>query len=321
MSTPIQITIVGTGCIGTSIGLALHQTELEQPVVIVGHDKEPAHVRAAKRLEAIDKSDWNLIGACEKADIIILAIPMDGMENTLQALAPHLKQGCVVTDTASLKESVIAWADASLPETVSFVGGNPVVRPTGSGPEAAEAGLFKDSIYCITPSPNTNPDAVSLISSLAALLGASPYYLDPAEHDGLIAGVEQLPQALALALVSHITQQASWREMGKLAGGSFEQVSALIDQNPDALSHLLLANQKNLVRWLDTYADALQSVRELIVEGEHESLAQFIDRPVVARRDWLTNRQRGFDQPQLAPDVERPNFFRQFFLGGWRRRE
>jgi prephenate dehydrogenase len=312
-----QITIVGTGCIGTSIGLALRQTQ--QPFYIVGHDKELNHANAARRLQAIDKTDWNLINACEQADVVILAIPMSGVEETLRALAPHLKQGCVVADTASLKQPVMHWAQALLPKTVSFVGGNPVVVSDGSGPDAADADLFRGNLYCITPASDVHPDAVGLISDLVTLLGGQPYYLDAAEHDGLIAAMEHLPQALGLALASSTMHAATWREMRKLAGGGFERISALIGEDPDALSSLLLANQDNLVRWLDAYAASLSTVRDLVAQGEHEPLAQFIDQAVVARKQWLQDRRDQYSEIK-APEVERTSLVRQLFIGGRRTR-
>ncbi len=318
MAEQVQITIVGTGCIGTSIGLALRQSK--QPIFVVGHDKKPDHTGAARRMKAIDKADWNLISACENADLVILAIPMSGIEETLRALAPHLKEGSVVTDTASLKEQVVEWAEALLPQTVNFVGGNPVVTPTGSGPDAASADLFRDSLYCITPSPSAHPDAVRLVSSLVALLGGYPYYLDAAEHDGLMAGVEHLPQAMALALITGTTGETGWREMQKLAGGNFERISALVGEDPDALSSLLLINSANLVRWLDAYIVALRTVRDLIAEGEREPLAQSIDRAVVARRQWLQDRRERFAEIKPIAEAEQPSFIRQLFIGGGRRR-
>jgi prephenate dehydrogenase len=312
----VQISIVGTGSIGTSIGLALHQSE--EPLLVVGHDKDPRHAGTAKKMNAVDRTDWNLIGACDKADVVILAIPMNGIEDTLRALAPNLKPGCVVTDTASLKGQVVQWAQELLPESVNFVGGNPVVVSTGTGPDVADASLFRDSLYCITPASNVHPDAVSLVTSLVALLGGQPYYLDPAEHDGLVAGVEHLPQALALALAQSTMQEPVWREMRKLAGGSFERITALIGDDPDALSSLLLANRDNLLRWLDAYAGALKEVRELVADGHHEPLAQVIDQGVVARREWHQDQRDGFAEIKSA-DVERSSFLRQMFLGGKRR--
>jgi prephenate dehydrogenase len=312
----VQITIVGTGSIGTSIGLALRQSE--EPLFIVGHDKDPRHAGAAKKLKAVDKTDWNLIGGCEKADIVILAIPMTAIEETLRALAPNLKQGCVVTDTASLKGQVVGWAEELLPESVSFVGGNPVVVSSGTGPDAADADLFRDNLYCITPASNVHPDAVSLVTSLAALLGGQPYYLDAAEHDGLMAGVEDLPRVLALALAQSTMQESAWREMRKLAGGSFDRITGLIGEDPDALGGVLLANRDNLIRWIDAYGAALKEVRDLVDQGDHEPLAQAIDQAVVARHEWQRDRLEGF--AEIKPvDVQRAGFFRQMFLGDRRR--
>lgn len=313
----IQISIVGLGSIGTSIALALRQSD--EPLFIVGHDKDPRNAGAAKKLKAVDKTDWNLIGACEKADIVFLAIPMPAIEETLRALGPHLKEGCVVTDTASLKGQVVEWAEALLPESVSFVGGNPVVVSNGAGPDAAGANLFRRNLYCITPASNVHPDAVSLVSGVVALLGGQPYYLDPVEHDGLMAGAEHLPQAMALALASATMEDSIWREMRKLAGGSFDRVVGLLGEDPDALSAVLLANQDNLVRWLDAYSVAVKEVRDLVAQGEHEPLAQAVDKAVVARREWTQDRGEGF--AEIKPvEVERTGFLRQMFLGGRRRR-
>ncbi len=314
MAEQIQITIVGTGCIGTSIGLTLHQAK--QPLLVVGHDKEPGHANTARAMKAIDKSDWNLIGACENADLVILAPPLNAIEPTLKAAGPYIKEGSVVTDTASLKAPVVEWATALLPPSVHFVGGDPVVTSAGSGPGAASADLFRNSLYCITPTPTTHPDAVSLISGLAALLGGRPYYLDAAEHDGLAAGVAHLPHALALALVRNSTRQGAWRELRKLAGGNFEQIGAVMGEDPDALADLLLANRDNLTRWLDSLGAELQAIRALLAAGEREPLAQAVDQAVVAYHQWGSDRRNLFNEASPGSEVERPDFLRQMLLGG-----
>jgi prephenate dehydrogenase len=299
------------------MGLALHQAEAA--IHVVGHDKDADHAGTARRLKAVDKTDWNLIGACEDADIVVLALPLQAIEDTLRALGPHLKAGCIVTDTANLKEQVIGWAEAYLPDTTSFVGGNPLIAGGGSGPDAASPDLFRGNLYCLTPAPAAHPDAVRLVSDMVAMLGGQPYYLDAAEHDGLMAGVEHLPRVVALALVNATAQGASWREMRKLAGGSFEQVSALIGEDPDALSSLFIGNKDNLLRWLDAYLGALREVRELLGQGDGEPLAQYADRAVVARRQWLEDRKDRFSELKPA-EVERGSLVRQLFLGGRRRK-
>ena len=142
MESKIQITIIGTGCVGTSIGLALHAAE--SPVLVVAHDKNPENAGLARKQKAVDKVDWNLIGACEEADLVILAIPLPAIEETLRVIAPYLKAGCVVTDTADLKAPVSQWAADLLPDSVSYIGGNPLLTGTTSGPAGARADLFRD---------------------------------------------------------------------------------------------------------------------------------------------------------------------------------
>ncbi len=313
MTEQVQITIVGTGCIGTSIGLALHQNT--QDLLVVGHDKDSNNAGKARKLKAIDKTDWNLINACEDADLILLAIPITGIEDTLKAIAPYLKEGCVITDTASLKQPVVGWAEELLPDTVSFVGGNPLVTSTGSGPEAAEANLFEDNLYCIAPAANAHPDAVSLVSSLVSLLGSQPYYLDAAEHDGLMAGAAHLPLVLALALTHCTTYEAGWREMRKLAGTGFDTISSLVGEDPGALADVLLANRDHVVHWLDAYVNELKSLRDLIAGEETEALVQISERSVAARQQWLQDQRNRFSETPQMPEIERHGLLRTFLPG------
>jgi prephenate dehydrogenase len=305
----VKITIVGTGCVGSSIGLALRQAT--QPLAIVGHDKDAGNAGVARKMKAVDKTDWNLINACEDADLIILSIPLNGIEDTLKAIAPYLKEGCVITDTASLKQQVMIWAEQLLPDTVSFVGGDPLVASSGTGPSAARADLFLGRLYCLTPSGTAHPDAVSLMSSLVALLGARPFYLDVVEHDGLTAGVAQLPQALALAFVHSVSSGSGWRDMRKLAGGSFDAFSALIGEEADDLTSALLANRAQLLPWLDAYVGELQILRKLMADGSAEPLSRISEEAIGARRQWVNDQHRQFSEDLPTPPIEKPNLLHQ----------
>ncbi|MER3468785.1 MAG: prephenate dehydrogenase/arogenate dehydrogenase family protein, partial [Thermoflexus sp.] len=97
----MQITIVGLGTMGVSLGLALRRA-LPQ-VRLVGHDPDPERAREALRHQAVDRTDWNLPGACEGADLVLLALPLAEIEGTLRAIAPALEEGTLVMDTAELK--------------------------------------------------------------------------------------------------------------------------------------------------------------------------------------------------------------------------
>ncbi|MCP4515874.1 MAG: prephenate dehydrogenase/arogenate dehydrogenase family protein, partial [Delftia sp.] len=107
------ITIIGLGLIGGSIGLALQASG--KAIHVVGHDIAPGVSRLAQKKGVVNKSNLNLPSACENADLLIIATPITASRETLADIKPHLKPGCVITDTAVLKGPVLAWAEEILP--------------------------------------------------------------------------------------------------------------------------------------------------------------------------------------------------------------
>jgi len=309
MSKP-RITIVGLGFIGGSIGLALHQAEAD--LEIVGHDRERAAANQAKKIGAVDKSDWNLVSACEDADLIVIAIPVGGIKDTLAAIGPYLKPGCLITDTASIKAPVVEWAEEILPDAVNFVGGDPIVSDAGTT-AAARADLFSGAIYCLTPAAGAAPDAVRLASDFAYLLGAKPYFLDPLEHDGLMAGVDHLPFVLSAALLGVTTESASWREMRRLAGGAFENATRFVSADPTTYCEACLVNKENIVRWIDACSGKLGELRETILAGDAEKLEQVFEEAMIARQRWLRAREAGDWEGQSAEMPTMTSFMGQLF--------
>lgn len=323
MSTPKPaVTIVGLGLIGGSIGLALRQAEAASAVV--GHDKEPSASKKAKKLGAVDRTEWNLVSACEDSDLIILSTPAGAIAPTLQAIGSYLRPGCVIMDTATLKGPIMASAAEILPEEVHFVGANPIISGPveGEGAEAARADLFENGLFCVVPSPDADPNAVKLATDLIGLLGSRPLFVDPAEHDGMLAAVEHLPAVLAVALLEMVVQQPTWRELRKLAGPSFESITNLASAEPETYRDVLLSNHDNVLRWIDAFSASLASVRQALVEGEPEAITQRFEAALLERRKWLRDRAEGqWDTRPAIEERDRPNVLTDVFLGGlWRKR-
>jgi len=301
MSKP-RITIVGLGLIGSSIGLALRQTGNDYEVV--GHDREHAVAGQARKLGAVSKTEWNLISACEGADLIIIATPVVAIKETLIAIAPYLKPACLVTDTGSIKGPVVAWAKEILPDTVNFVGGNPIVSQEGSLPtgiEGARADLFQGGLYCLTPLPEAAPQAVQLATDLVHLLGAKPFFLDAAEHDGLVAGVDHLPFVLSAALLGTTVQSPAWREMRKLAGDAFQSVTRFSSSDAATYRDACLTNGENIVRWIDACLARLEELREVIAAQEAEKLEGTFEEAMSVRDRWLRDKADG--RWELAEEI------------------
>lgn len=309
----VVIAVIGAGVIGTSIGLALKQLE-DKPKLIV-HDKKGEHTRQAVKMGAFDQSEWNLINACDGADLVILAIPTAEIRPTLEAIGPELKKDAIVSDTAQTKRNIVEMAQEILPEHVHFIGGNPIVGTINSGPEYARADLFKGMLYCLTPTAKVLPDAVNLLEDMVTLIGATPFFLDPVEHDGLLSGVNGLPTLLSIALMNVASRPVSWHEMRKLAGGLFSQVSSGAVGEPHSLTEEFIENKENTLRWLEAYMAELESLKALIKNDDNDALIAQIESAVNTRAVW----QRDFEQKRLSdltappPQVEKQSLFKQLF--------
>ena len=312
MTSRVNITIIGLGRVGISMGLALKRAEGVE-LVITGHDKEPKRTRLALQRKAIDKGEWNLPRSVEKADLVILALPLSAIRETLEYIAEDLRPNAVVTDTAALKVPVLRWAQELLPEHVHFIGGHPIVRDVIPDPEAAHAEVFKGEIYCLSTTPSARPEAVKLITNMIKLLEAQPLFIDPQEHDALIAGVEQAPQVLAIVLTHAVTQSSGWRDMRKLAGAQLEASTFITNPDPADLALQLQANREHLMSWLDLLERYLAHWRRLIEEGPPEKVEEALDALQSARKAWIEAALKG--KWEEEGDVEKAFSLRDWLFG------
>jgi len=321
-----RVTIIGLGCVGSSIGLALR--EQEPALEVVGHDVESAHAREAARMGAVSKTDWNLPAACEGASLVILALPLPAVRETLEVLAPHLDEGCVVTDTATLKMPVLEWARQYLPDHIHFVTGTPIPGPLVSeaepllGPEAARADLFEEGLYCITPVQDTHPGAVTMLLSLVRALGAHPLFLDPLEYDGLQAGVWDLPALIATALLRATVGTPGWAEMRKVAGYNFAAITGPAAADPSAYQATALLNRENLLRRLDMFIEELGHIRRWLLESDEQALQEAYTSAAEGRMRWIQERAEGTweELPDLGDVPGVGEQIAQFLFGGALRR-
>lgn len=314
----LNITILGMGLIGTSIGMVLRSaTEKEAPLgptVITGYDRDPRATSEARGKLAIDKQARTLQDALQEAELVIVAVPALAARDLFAEIAPLLRHGTVVTDVISTKAEVLAWAQELLPATASFVGGHPMAGSEQSGANAATRDLLKDAIYCLTPSPRTRPEAIALVEAMVQQTGAKPYYLDPAEHDSFVAGVSHLPFLLSTALVGVTSNSSSWREMSPLAATGYRDISRLASGDATMHRDICLTNGEALTRWIDETTAWLATLRDQISERDGDALLETFTAAKEARAAWQLSRPNlrpGEDDYASfgAPPVERRSLF------------
>jgi prephenate dehydrogenase len=278
-----KVAIVGLGLVGGSMGLALRKAQAAQQVA--GYDLGRGVSERARKIGAIDQPYYALADAVRGAELIILATPVGTMRALLQDIATMASPGAVVTDVASTKVQIISWAQEYLPAAVSFVGGHPMVGKQVIGVEAADAALFQDRIYCLTPTRHTPSAALNKVSMFVEVLGARVRFLESAEHDGQVAGVSQLPYVVAVALMSVVAGGSAWGDAAMLADTGFNSMTRLAASNPEMNRDICLTNSEALTRWLNQYITELAELRDRI--AAHDSnLDQKFARVQQLRQQW-----------------------------------
>ena len=259
MTKPI-ITIIGLGLTGTSIGLGLQRGE--NNFELVGHDKEHSAVQTARKLNAVHRSEWNLHAACAGADLIVLAVPLGELNDLFTHIREDLKPTCLVFPLVNVMQPAIAVAAEQLASHSHFVVGHPVLAGVG-GLLSPRADLFEEVVFGLAAGAQTDPAAIQLASDFVERLGAKPLFVDAQEHDGIIAGVEQLSQVMAAALMQTNTTAPGWREARRLAGRPFAQATEL-GHSAEHLFSAFQSNRANLLQRLDQLQQVLADWRDLL---------------------------------------------------------
>jgi prephenate dehydrogenase len=306
----VQITIIGLNRIGASIGLAL--ASQKQKIVRFGHDREPETMRKAQKLGAVDQTSFNLPASAEKADAVVLAVPVDEIHLTLESIAPVLKPGAVVIDTSPLIVPVTQWAVELLPPERYFVTMTPSLNPAyinEADQETPHADLFQNSLAIITGPAGVDEDAMKLATDLATLLGANPLFADPYEADGLLAATHLLPKLAAAALVQATVSQPGWNEARKVAGQAYAVHTSPVknlDENK-GLGQSALHNRENALRVLDNLIASLQTLRGHIEANDQDALTHYLEEAQIGRETWWQQRLKSDwtlgEKPPEAPST------------------
>lgn len=306
---PVQITIIGLNRIGASIGLAL--AKIKDQVVRIGNDRDPGVARAAEKMGAVDKTMINLPSAVSEADVVILALPVDEIRETIEVIAQDLKPGSVLIDTSPVKGKVLDWANELLTEDDRyFVSLTPTINPAylmeaNVETEGAHADLFKNSLIFVTSQPGIDESAITLVTNIVTILGATPLFADSYETDGLIAYGQLLPELVSAALVNATIDQPGWREARKIAGDVYAQTTLSVTRFEESkeLGQAAMYNADNVVRMLDLMLAELRLMRDAVFGQDAAALKQRLEHAQEGRAIWLQQRRSADWEPKAQQHI------------------
>jgi prephenate dehydrogenase len=266
-----NVAIVGLGLLGGSWGLALRRLGFRGRVLGCGRRRET--VERALAEGAIDEGFLDVARTVREADLIILATPVGTILDLLPLVKTSAAPRALVTDVGSTKGTICRKAGEIFEEGPLFLGAHPMAGKERSGLENADAGLFENARYVLTPLKieHLEDARVKAFASLVAAIGARPFVIDAASHDRAVAFLSHLPQMVSSALASLVAEQSADVFLPlELAASGFRDVTRLAESPYSVWRDICLTNLENIQAALDTLITKLEDVKHHLSDRELE---------------------------------------------------
>lgn len=274
-----QVTIVGLGMMGGSLGMALKRHQFASTVV--GWSRKPSTLRRAKAKGAIDVGTTDEHTAVRDAHLVVLATPVDAIVPLAQRLARFMRAGSILTDVGSTKTQIVHTLERTLPRRVAFVGGHPLAGSEQRGIEAADARLFDGAVVILTPTARTSRSAVQRVRQLWNPLVDHVMTMSPRQHDRVLASMSHLPHLVAYCL-------ALTADVGSLpcAPRSFLDATRIAKSDPQLWDDIFLTNRAPLIEAVARFDRRWRKLRMALTRADRTGLRQLLVR-AKSRRDAL----------------------------------
>lgn len=295
-----HVALIGLGLIASSMALAIRAVWPE--VRITGHARSHETREVARELGLCDAVMDTAAEAVAGADCVVLAVPVGVMAAVTEDIAPHLAPGAVLTDVGSVKQAVITAVTPHVPAGIHFVPGHPLAGTERSGPRSGFATLFHNRWWLLTPSDDTDPDAVARLAALARGMGAQVDVMEPAHHDLVLAVTSHAPHLIAYTMVGvadHM-RRVTHSEIIKYSAAGFRDFTRIAASDPTMWRDVFLTNKEATLDVLGRFAEELFILQRAIRTGDGELLHDYFTRTRKIRRGII---EAG--QDTAAPDFGR----------------
>lgn len=312
MTPPFErIAVLGLGLLGGSVALAARRAGLALRIAAAGRRRAP--LEQALRSGVVDEIG-DVASAVTGADLVVLCSPVGAMPGLLEAAAPHLRPGALVTDVGSVKGILADRLPGLLPTGVSYVGAHPMAGSHRSGVAHASADLFDGACCVVTPGAGADAASVERVVAFWRALGAHVTRRSAADHDVDVAWVSHAPHALAFAFAHALAQAPT--TAGELAGSGFRDFTRIARSDGEMWSEILDANRKALAGPLHAFSRSLAALAQAIEAGDVDSQERFLtqarralsettDRSASSRsRAACENARSGGEDPEIPTGPE-----------------
>ncbi|MBD9421606.1 prephenate dehydrogenase/arogenate dehydrogenase family protein [Achromobacter sp. K91] len=278
------LAVVGVGLIGGSFAAALRRAGQVGRVLGVGRNAQS--LARAVELGLIDEAA-SAEDAAARADLILLATPVGGLGDVLSRMRAHLRSDTVLTDGGSTKAEVVEAARAALGDRIAqFVPGHPIAGAERTGPEAADADLYRKRTVILTPLAENGAASLELVRRAWQACGADVIDMDADAHDRVLASVSHLPHLLSAVYMEQVAEATDASTRLALAGSGFRDFTRIAAGSPEMWRDIFLSNRDAMLAELADVRTVLDRAERAIADGDGAALLTLLDTAARARRNW-----------------------------------
>lgn len=269
-----QITILGPGLLGASIGIAARERGLAKKIVSWSR-------RAETRANCLTQPWCDEVfdspeAACRESQFVIICTPVQTIVPLLSRIAEELCPEALITDVGSTKSRICREAQGVALNGATFIGSHPMAGSEQTGMAHARGDLFEAAACIVTPIENTPSAKVRQLSTFWESLGMQVTHASPEHHDEIVAHISHLPHLLSSALCSFLARKdPSWRA---LAGGGLRDTTRIASGDPGLWRQILESNREEVIRAISGLEDELHQIKAALVNEDTVTLNQRLER-------------------------------------------
>ncbi|KAF5084725.1 Prephenate dehydrogenase [anaerobic digester metagenome] len=272
----MNVTVIGAGLMGSSMGLALRR----KGHWVFGSDLQQANAQQALSIGAFD-AVATLSDAVSRSKLVVVAIPVDAAIALLPQLLSDIPADCTVMDLGSTKAAICSAVDTHSNRR-AFVAAHPMAGKESGGALGADALLFHGKPFAICNQEQSAKEALQLVCTTIAEIGARPFFCTAQQHDSSVALVSHLPQLLAYAYASlHGFRQDGWQN---LAASGFGSATRLACSPSDVWIPIFEQNNHNIKELVAEMQSVLQLIADALAVNDANALKSLINSAHATRR-------------------------------------
>jgi len=261
----MNVAVIGLGLMGGSLALSLKKLDFVKSVV--GYDLNKAHQKEALVLNLVDKIVS--FEDVKEADVIFLAIPVNGIIATLKELV-DVDEATTIIDLGSTKEFIVK----SVPPQIrkNFVAAHPMTGTENFGPSAAIDGLYEDKVVVLCDLEDSGEVQRDIAKKIFKSLKMKKYFMRSHEHDRHAAFISHMPHAVSYSIANTVMKQEDKHNILALAAGGFRSMSRLAKSSPNMWEDIFRQNQKNVLEAIELFEIELKKLKEDIKNENWEDV-------------------------------------------------